>query len=108
MSETTVDQRASDAAEHRRLETVLEAREAELAAAYENAPLIMLSVDSERRIRKVNAAAVAFTGRCAADMIGQRAGEALRCLNSLDDPAGCGFGPCCGECNIRNSIRDTI
>jgi PAS domain S-box-containing protein len=37
-----------------------------------------------------------------------RGGEALRCLRSLDDPKGCGFGPRCDECVVRRVVLDTF
>ncbi len=86
---------------------LLESQE-ELTAIYNNAPVLLMLVDSERRVRKVNGAAGAFTGRAAAEMIGLRSGEALRCMNSLESPQGCGFGPDCTRCAVRLSVMDTL
>jgi PAS domain S-box-containing protein len=94
--------------ERERAEEELRAREEELAAIYENAPLLMLLVDSDRKVRKANAAAATFADRPAADMVGLSGGEALRCLKSLDDPNGCGFGLECQECRVRNAVMDTL
>jgi putative nucleotidyltransferase with HDIG domain len=68
----------------------------------------MVLVDRERRVRKVNRVAVEFAGRSAEEMIGLRGGEALRCLHSLDDPKGCGFGPFCEICVVRRTVLDTF
>jgi PAS domain-containing protein len=55
--------------------------ETELNVCYENAPLVMLLVDHERRVIKMNAAAVSMAMRSAEKSIGLRGGEALRtCL----------------------------
>ena len=83
-------------------------REKELIAIYENAPLIMMLMDGERRLHKVNGFAAAFAGRSAADMRLMRCGEALRCLNALAAPEGCGFGKPCEECVIRRSVLETL
>jgi PAS domain S-box-containing protein len=94
--------------ERKRAEEELRAREQELAAIYENAPLLMLLVDSDRKVRKANAAAATFADRPAKDMVGLLGGEALGCLNSLDDPNGCGFGVVCRKCRVRNAVLDTL
>ena len=95
-------------AEHIQVTKALQTSEEELAAIYYNAPLIMLFVDGEHRVLKINRAASDFADRAAADMIGLRSGEALRCLHSLDDPKGCGFGPHCQSCVVRRVALDTL
>jgi PAS domain S-box-containing protein len=83
-------------------------REEELAAIYEHAPLIMLLLDGERRVRKANRQAELFAGSSLTDLLGRRGGEALRCLHRADHLQGCGFGPRCDHCNLRRTILDTI
>jgi len=80
----------------------------ELSAIYENAPVIMMLVDGQRRVRKINKMGVELAGASAESIIGLRGGEALRCLHSLDDPEGCGFGPFCQECAVRGTVIDTL
>jgi PAS domain-containing protein len=41
-------------------------------------------------------------------VIRQRAGEALHCLHSTDSPDGCGRGPNCHKCVIRNSVNQSL
>jgi PAS domain S-box-containing protein len=81
---------------------------AELSAIYASVPVALLLVDQERRVTKLNDAAAHFAGRSTEEMIGLRGGEALRCLNSLDDPRGCGFGPACSTCAVRLAVLDTF
>jgi PAS domain S-box-containing protein len=80
---------------------------AELAALYSHVPVAILLVDSERRVIKLNDAAGRFGDPEIAAM-GRRAGEVLRCLHSLDDPHGCGFGPACGACPVRRTVAETF
>ncbi len=89
-------------------ESALQEQEALLAAIYRNAPLVLMVVDSERRVQQVNGFAAQFAGRDAEEMLNLRGGEALRCLHALDDPKGCGFGEYCQECVIRNTVLDTL
>ncbi len=81
---------------------------AELSVIHEHAPIAMMLVDKDRRIRKINGFAVRFADRPASEMIGLRGGEALRCLHHLDDPEGCGFGPACADCRVRHAVLDTF
>ena len=81
---------------------------AELAVIHENAPIAMMILDPDRRVRKVNGFVALFAGRPAAEMIGMPGGEALRCLHHLDNPRGCGFGPHCSECRVRQAVLETF
>ena len=88
-------------------EQALKEQEQELAAIFENAPFIMLLLDGEWRVRRVNCVACSFTGSSTTEIIGRRGGEALRCIHALDVPEGCGFGPYCQQCPIRLAVMDT-
>ncbi|MFH0726744.1 MAG: GAF domain-containing protein [Pseudomonadota bacterium] len=90
------------------LDRQLKEQEEELSAIYENAALIMMLLDGERRVCKANKAALEFAGLPAAAATGIRAGEVIHCLHALDSPQGCGFGPTCGECTIRRTVLDTF
>lgn len=90
-----------------RRERVLRETRLELEAIFENAPEMMILMDGERRVRKVNHAAADFTGHPAEDLTGLRTGEAIRCLHALENPKGCGFGSHCETCAIRRTVQDT-
>ncbi|MDD5225898.1 MAG: PAS domain S-box protein, partial [Candidatus Omnitrophica bacterium] len=98
----------TDITKRKREEEAIKAAEEELAAIYQNAPILMMLVDEDRTVRKVNGFATEFTGRPASEVIGLRSGEVLRCLHSLESPKGCGFGKSCKRCIIRHTILDTL
>ncbi|MFH1032557.1 MAG: PAS domain S-box protein [Chloroflexota bacterium] len=110
--ETRVQERTTELreeiSERKKAEAALSATAAELAAIHANIPIALMLVDRERRVQKVNQAAAEFSGRQMDEMVGLRGGEALRCLHSLDDPQGCGFGPSCKTCLIRQAVHDTF
>jgi PAS domain S-box-containing protein len=97
-----------DITELKQAETTLKEQEEELAAIYENAPLLLMLVDRDRKVRKINGYGASFAGKKDDEIIGFRGGEALGCLYSLDSPDGCGFGPHCGDCKIRSTVLDTF
>jgi PAS domain S-box-containing protein len=94
--------------QRKKAEQVLTDNEQELNAIYENAPLIMLLVNSEHRVCKANKFAEEFAGVSPSGLFGLRGGEALRCLHALADVGGCGFGPYCESCTVRGTILDTF
>jgi len=97
-----------ESAIYKRTREALQESEEELSAILSSVPILMLVVDSDRRVLQANAAAAKFAGRRAEEMVGLRGGEALRCLHSLDDPRGCGFGPSCQICKTRLTVLDTF
>ncbi len=94
--------------ERQRTDETRRAQEAELAAIYDNAPFVMMLVDNERKIRKVNRQAIALADATVADMVGRRHGEAMGCVYAFEHPEGCGFGPHCRSCTVSRIIIDTI
>lgn len=82
----------------------LRAANSELAAIHANAPVVLLVVDDQLRVEKVNAMAERFAGRSHPEMPGVRPGDAIGCLHSLDDPQGCGHGTACGDCPVRRAV----
>jgi PAS domain S-box-containing protein len=92
----------------RRAEQALRDSEAELAAIYENAPLIMMLIDEQWRVHKANAFASRLTGKSPGDLTALKCGEVFCCLHALDVPEGCGHGPSCQDCTLRLMALETI
>lgn len=82
--------------------------EIEHAAILTNIPLFMMIVDQERRVKNISRTVSQITGRSVEAHIGLRGGEALQCVHHLDDPNGCGFGPSCHTCRVRQTVQDTL
>ncbi|HID05542.1 MAG TPA: CBS domain-containing protein, partial [Armatimonadetes bacterium] len=80
----------------------------QLAAIFRASPIPILVLDDERRVLEMSNALETEFGLQRESAIGKRSGEALRCLHSLDDPRGCGFGPHCQTCQIRNTVLEVI
>jgi len=67
-------------------------------------PLMVLVVDEEARILDMNTAARNTLDVDATLAQGMRNGDLLHCLHVHDTPGGCGRGPSCKRCVIRNSV----
>jgi len=80
----------------------------ELSAIYSHTPSLMVLLDAELKVRKANASAEEFANTSAEALLDKRIGESLRCLNHLNSPQGCGFGPHCRQCTIRTTVLSTF
>jgi diguanylate cyclase (GGDEF)-like protein/PAS domain S-box-containing protein len=98
----------SDITERKRAEEALRESKEELEVIYKHAPMIMILVDRNRRVRKANDFALGFAGRSLEELQGMRGGRALRCVSHLEDPNGCGFGEHCRSCAVRLTVMDTF
>ena len=98
----------TDITERKKAEEALKDSEARLSVVLKKVPAVLLLVDSDRRVHLVNEAATRFAKRTADEMTGLRGGDTLRCLHSLDDPKGCGYGPFCEICVVRNTVLETF
>lgn len=90
------------------IEDSLHQREEEITAILDSSPMLMIIVDEERRVIKSNNAAGNFSGRTVDEMANMRVGEAIRCLNSMQDKRGCGFSPACKNCLVRITVEETL
>ncbi len=67
-------------------------------------PFPTLVVDDDVHILFWNSAALHLLEN--EEMLQQRGGEALHCIHSKDVEEGCGHGPHCKTCVIRNSVNE--
>ena len=90
-------------------------REEDVAKERENflkifsvAPVGLLLLNSETEVYKANQIAAGMILNDPAKMIGQRVGGALMCVNSEENPLGCGYGEECANCVLRNRINQAL
>ena len=92
----------------KRVEESLAVSQAELQAIYDNAPVMMCLVNTERRIIYTNHAFTLFTGISPEDFEGGHPCGVFGCVNAKDDPRGCGYGINCRNCSLTQAIDDTF
>ena len=85
-----------------------EQNQIESSILFNKAPLVMVILDHEHRVCKLNEAAVNMARRLKESSIGLLGGEALRCINAMDDPQGCGYSAACEFCVVRKTVLDTF
>ena len=71
-------------------------------------PIPVFVIDHDVQIRDLNASAVNLIGIDKNSAYRRRGGDVLHCLHATDVPDGCGRGPACRECDIRNSVTKCL
>jgi hypothetical protein len=71
-------------------------------------PIAAFVVDEDVTILDLNLSATDFCGQDRDAAYRRRGGDVLRCLHAQDVPDGCGRGPLCKNCVIRNSVRKCV
>lgn len=69
-------------------------------------PSLVLVTDEDMRIFYRNQAARELLK--GEKIYGNRAGDIMHCINSTDVAAGCGRGPHCADCVVRNSVKSAF
>ncbi len=80
----------------------------DLKSIYHHSPIMMCTLDRDRRVLYANQAFTDFTGVPEEELRLDRTCGVFGCINARDDERGCGFGPRCEECRIRLAIEDTL
>lgn len=74
--------------------------------ALDAVPSMVMVADEDARILYRNLAARQLLA--GEKVYGNRIGEIMHCIHAEDVPAGCGHGPHCSECIIRNSVNSAF
>ncbi|MBE0617665.1 MAG: PAS domain-containing protein [Proteobacteria bacterium] len=77
-------------------------------ALFDGLPMAAAVVAEDRRILAANLGAEHFLGAGSVEVVGAAPGEALRCVNSLRHPAGCGHAPECSDCLLRRAAEEAL
>jgi len=94
--------------ERKQAQEALANKQAELKAIYDHAPVMMCLMDMDKQVRYANPAFTASLDVSNDVQNCARVGDVLGCINSQDDPRGCGFGTNCQDCTLRLALDDTI
>jgi signal transduction histidine kinase len=81
---------------------------AELEAIYESAPVMIMIVNRNGRVERINRAMTEFLGGREINSKPHGPGDIIACVNAIASPSGCGQGPDCKKCPISNLIKNTF
>ncbi len=94
--------------QRRAAEMAVHDREGQLETIFDHAPVAMLVVDQELRVRRINRAGEQLSGAGAGQPTGERIGSALGCLHALEDPGGCTCTAACIHCPVSQAVQQTF
>ena len=97
-----------DITQRKRDEAALRTACSELTAIYANAPVMLVLVDAEFRVEKVNDIAARFIGLDVPDVFGFRGCGTTGCLDAQPDPERCGQGSSCQPYPVCTAVSAAL
>lgn len=83
-------------------------REIQLNAIFDNAPIIMMLVDKDRKIVKINKSGINSIGYTLDNILDKRCGEALNCVHAYKSPQENDYCEYCSDCVIKQLVENTF
>ncbi len=101
-----------DVTERRRIHEILHRKQKNLEAIFDAAPIGMLLVDEQMRVRRANDSIRDLSGKDYPEIINQFPGHVLGCIHAAENPANCetrcGDKDACAECVLYGTIRRAV
>jgi PAS domain S-box-containing protein len=95
------------AIERKLISKILDEKQKNIEAIFDAAPVGMMLIDEHKVVKRVNDAIRQMLHKDYPQIIKQRFGEAMGCVNADGDGRGCGNNPACEICQIHKAI-DTV
>ncbi|MEI7502624.1 MAG: PAS domain S-box protein, partial [Paludibacter sp.] len=95
-----------DISDRKNAEMALADTMTELKTIYDSAPVMMCVVDENANIQFANQAFASLSESVLAELKGEKIGDIVGCVNSLNN--GCGFGNTCGNCGLTQFMLNTL
>lgn len=102
------DELLSLARQYREKKRKSEESEKLLNAVFKNLPLIILLVNKDLTIVKINNEGLLVANKDLEAVLGTGGGDALNCIYALDNAKGCGASEACKQCLIRNTVLNSL
>ena len=97
-----------NAIEHGKLREILDRKQKSLEAIFDAVPVGMMLVDQDLVVKRVNNAVRQMSGKDYSQLIEQKLGTTLNCVNSRYDQSGCGHSQACLTCQLRNTAQSAM
>jgi len=97
-----------DITQRKLAEIALAESEKQLSVIFDSAPMMMMLIDKDFKILRVNQATLNTSGKTEHEVIKQQPGYVINCIHNLDNKRGCGYSSSCSNCSLRNIIKQTF
>ena len=95
------------AIERQRTSKILDEKQKNIEAIFDAAPIGMMLIDEHKAVKRVNDAIRQMLNKDYRQIINQRFGDALGCVNAVSIGKDCGNSPACEVCRLHKTI-DTV
>ena len=96
------------AIERKRTQEILDQKQRNIEAIFDAAPVGMMLVDGHMTIKRVNDAIRQMLNKDYQQILNQRIGDALGCINTVTTGKGCGNSPACGLCRLHKAVETVL
>lgn len=90
------------------VEEALQQNQQQLQLIFDNSPAMMMLLNEQTEILKINQAGLKFTDILIAKAEGKKTGDVFQCVHAAKHSKGCGYGENCEHCTLRNTIKKTM
>ena len=97
-----------NAIQRKKAEDALDRKQKDLEAIFDAAPVGMLLADENMVVTHANEAIKQMCHKEYPQIIDRQIGDALGCVNSTYNEKGCGYGPACAVCLLKNAIKSVL
>jgi PAS domain S-box-containing protein len=95
------------AIERKRTSKILDEKQKNIEAIFDAAPIGMMLIDEHKVVKRVNDTIRQMLNKDYQQIINQRFGDALGCVNAVSSGKGCGNSPACELCRLYKTV-DTV
>ena len=89
-------------------EEELHERDEQLNQMFEHTHSVLMLINEKGELVRLNRAGFTLAEDLQADYKGLKTGDLMKCIGSLQNPRGCGFGDVCRHCRLRYMVRETF
>jgi PAS domain S-box-containing protein len=97
-----------DITDRKKVEEALQSERNNLKAIFASSPVGKLLLDEELMIADANTELASIVLKAPGLIVGQRMGDGLGCVHSLENEKGCGFARACSECSLRSGLLGVL
>jgi len=97
-----------NAIRRRKVEEALDKKQKNLLAIFDAVPIGMFSINEKMIVTRANNAVRQIFHREYSQIINRRVGDALGCVNHINNEKGCGYTPACPGCLFRKTITNVL
>lgn len=103
-----IPKRIKNAIEHKQLQAALGRKQKNLEAVFDAAPNCMLLIDENMIVTRANDTIKQFVQKEYRQIINQKLGNVLGCINSTRNEKGCGNSRLCQKCPLYETITSVL